>query len=420
MIDTNDKSGYYAALLFLIWPFLAVASAFRNYRSSWGKNILWAFIAFYGFVFAIGAESQGSDIVRYVENLKQLHSVSISLMDGVRYYQQSGEIDILRIVIDLVLSRFTDSQIILTFVYGIIFGFFFSRNMWYILERLKGKIKPITILLFTCFFLVIPIWNINSFRMWTAAHMFIYGLLPYLFEGKRGGAVVASMAILVHFSFIVPVAVLYAYIFLGNRLVLYFSFFLITFFFSEINMSVFNYVIKNYAPQIVQERTESYRSESAVEGQRGEGGGGNKVWYARYYRTTLRWSIKGFLIVIFLKGRKFFTENIGWLSLLSFTLLFYGVANLFSSIPSGGRFLAIADLLALALIILYVQNRAHEVVMKRFIIAATPLLLLFVVVAFRIGLYSMSASAILSNPVIAMFWNGDYISLNDFMKEVLL
>jgi len=419
MIDTNDKSGYYAALLFLIWPFLAVASAFRNYRSSWGKNILWAFIAFYGFVFAIGAESQGSDIVRYVENLKQLHSVSISLMDGVRYYQQSGEIDILRIVIDLVLSRFTDSQIILTFVYGIIFGFFFSRNMWYILERLKGKIKPITILLFTCFFLVIPIWNINSFRMWTAAHMFIYGLLPYLFEGKRGGAVVASMAILVHFSFIVPVAVLYAYIFLGNRLVLYFSFFLITLFFSEINMNIFNNVINNYAPQIVQERTESYRSESAVQ-DRKEGGGNRPVWYARYYGVALRWSIKGFLIVLFLKGRNFFTENKRWLNLFSFTLLYYGVASFFSSIPSGSRFLVIANLLALALIILYVQNREHEVVLKRFIIAATPLLLLFIVVAIRIGLYSMSASAILGNPVIAMFWNGDYISLNDFVKEVLL
>ena len=419
MIDTNDKSGYYAALLFLIWPFLAVASAFRNYRSSWGKNILWAFIAFYGFVFAIGAESQGSDIVRYVENLKQLHSVSISLMDGVRYYQQSGEIDILRIVIDLVLSRFTDSQIILTFVYGIIFGFFFSRNMWYILERLKGKIKPITILLFTCFFLVIPIWNINSFRMWTAAHMFIYGLLPYLFEGKRGGAVVASMAILVHFSFIVPVAVLYAYIFLGNRLVLYFSFFLITLFFSEINMNIFNNVINNYAPQIVQERTESYRSESAVQ-DRKEGGGNRPVWYARYYGVALRWSIKGFLIVLFLKGRNFFTENKRWLNLFSFTLLYYGVASFFSSIPSGSRFLVIANLLALALIILYVQNREHEVVLKRFIIAATPLLLLFIVVAIRIGLYSMSASAILGNPAIAMFWNGDYISLNDFVKEVLL
>lgn len=419
MTGNDDKSGFYAALLFLIWPFLAVASAFRNYRSSWGKNILWAFIAFYGFVFAIGAESQGSDIVRYVANLKQLNRVSISLMDGVKYYQQSGEIDILRIIIDLVLSRFTDSQVILTLVYGIIFGFFFSRNMWYVLERLKGKIKPTTILLLACLFLIIPIWNINSFRMWTAAHMFIYGLLPYLFEGKRQGAVVASMTILVHFSFIVPVAVLYAYIFLGNRLVAYFIFFLVTFFFSEINMNFFNQVVKNYAPQIVQERTESYRSESAVEDQR-EDTGNRPVWYARYYMAAIRWSIKGFLVVLFFKGRNFFNENKRWLSLFSFTLLFYGVSSFFSSIPSGGRFLTIANMLALALIILYVQNREHEVVLKRFIIAATPLLLLFVVVAFRIGLYSMSASAILSNPVIAMFWNGDYISLNDFMKDVLL
>src|SRR5699024_1023376 len=120
-----------------------------------------------------------------------------------------------------------------------IYGFFFSRNIWYVMERLEGKIRPATILLFSCFCLVMPFWFINGFRMWTAAHIFIYGLLPYLFEGRKSGLVIAVLSILVHYAFIVPVGVLFAYLLLGNRLIIYFLFFVTTFFVSEINIEVF-------------------------------------------------------------------------------------------------------------------------------------------------------------------------------------
>lgn len=417
-VKTDDKTGFYAAFMFLVWPLLAVVSAFWNYRSSWGKNVLWAFVAFYGFTFAIGAESQSSDIVRYVAEVEYLHTVELSITDAFDYYRQRGDMDILRTFIAVTLSRVTGSQAVLTLVYGIIFGFFFSRNIWYVLSHLKGKIKPITVLLLVCFFLVVPFWNITTFRMWTAAHIFMYGLLPFLFESRKGRAFIASLAILVHFSFLVPVGILFTYMFLGNRMTLYFGFFLATFFISEIDLSMFNNVIENYAPEIIQERTAGYRGEQYVETYR-EGEGGARVWYASWYGRALKWSVMGFLVVLFLKGREFFTKNRGWLRLFSYTLLFYGVANLFSSLPSGGRFVSVANLCALSVIILYVQNREHEVVMKRFIIAALPALLLFVIVSIRMSLYSLSATSVLGNPFIALFLSGEHISLNDVLKMVI-
>lgn len=418
-VKTDDKTGFYAAFMFLVWPLLAVVSAFWNYRSSWGKNILWAFVAFYGFSFAIGAESQGSDIVGYAAEVEYLHTVEMTFSDAIDYYRQRGEIDILRTFIAVTLSRLTGSQPVLTLVYGIIFGFFFSRNIWYVLSHLKGKIKPITMLLLLCFFLVVPFWLITTFRMWTATHIFMYGLLPFLFEGRRRRAFIASLAILVHFSFLVPVGILFTYMLLGNRMTLYFGFFLATFFISEIDLTVFNNAIENYAPEIIQERTAGYRGEDKVESYREDVGGSTRVWYAIWYGRALKWSIMGFLVVLFLKGRDFFTKNRGWLRLLSYTLLFYGVANLFSSLPSGGRFASVANLCALSVIILYVQNREHEVVMKRFIIAALPALLLFVIVSIRMSLYSLSATSVLGNPFIALFLYGDYISLNDVLKMIL-
>ncbi|WP_176466323.1 EpsG family protein [Aliifodinibius salipaludis] len=418
MFQSNNKIGFYSAMLFLLWPLLALLSAFKNYRSSWAKNILWAFIAFYGFAFAIGAESEGADIARYVEKYQHLHGQQMTFAKALEYYSESGDIDVASTFISIVLSRFTDSQSILTLVYGIIFGYFFSRNMWFVLEHLKGNIRFTTALLFICFFLVIPIWNMNGFRMWTAAHIFIYGLLPYLYEGKKSGVLIASLSILVHFSFLVPVSILYLYIFAGNRLLIYFVFYCLTFFVSEINLSVFNELVEGYAPEIIQERTAGYRGEQYVENYR-EGTTNSQNWYMDWYGRAMRWSIMGFLVVLFFRAKKFFMQNKNWLNLFCFTLLFYGVANLFSSLPSGGRFLSIANLSALALITLYVQNKEHEKVMKRFIIAATPALVLFIVVSVRMGLYSISATTILGNPIIAIFLTGEHISMNDVMRMLL-
>jgi len=414
----NEKTGVYGAVLFIIWPFLAVFTAFRNYRENWAKNILWAFVAFYGFSFAIGAESQGSDIVRYVNEVKYLNSINLGISDAIDYYQVSGEIDIVRTFLALVVSRFTDSQAILTLVYGIIFGFFFSRNIWYLLEQLDGKLQAITLLLFTCFFLEIPFWDMNGFRMWTAAHVFIYGVLPFLFEGNRKGLWISCLSLLFHFSFLIPLALLFFYIFAGNRLTIYFLFFFTTFFISEIDLEVVNQLVENYAPEILQERTSSYRAEGQVEEHRSASEEG-RVWYARWYGKALKWSVMGYLVVLYFKGKSFFMEHEGWLRLFSFILLFYGVSNILSSLPSGGRYLSIVNMMALALITMYVQNREHERVLKRFITISIPALLLFVVVAVRTGLYTVSATSILGNPILAIFLVNEHVSLNDVLRMII-
>jgi len=414
MNRVNDKTGFYAWILFLIWPLLATASAFRNFDQKWAKNVFWAFCAFYGFAFAIGSESQGSDIVRYVASYQSLHGVEVNL---ISYIQESQRADYFSNVIAIILSRFTDSQPMLTLVYGIIFGFFFSRNIWYILERLEGKLLPVTIILLICFFLVNPIWRINGVRMWTATHIFLYGLLPFLCEGKKKGVLISAASILVHFSFILPVTVLMAYVFLGNRLTIYYAFFISTFFIAEIDITTFNEYVERFLPEPFVDRSESYRREGAVEQYREAEMEGR--WYANWYRPALGYAIMGFLSILYFRSRTFFDDNRVWMNLFCFTLLFYGVASLMSSIPSGQRFLILANLCALALIILYLQNQPRERFMQQYIYITLPLLLLFIIVSIRTGLYFTGATTVLGNPIIAILTAGSDISLNDVMRMIL-
>lgn len=416
----ESKQSFYAAILFLIWPLLASAAAFKNYRHSWAKNVLWAFFVFYGFTFAIGTESAESDIVRYVASVQDLNREDLTFTQAVDIYRNSEQIDFVSTALRVVISRFTASQPVITMVFAIIFGFFFSRNIWYIMQRLEGKLQYITILLLVCFFLVNPIWNINGFRMWTAAHIFIYGLLPYLCEGKIRYLWVSVMSIAVHFSFLVPVGVLLGYMVLGNRLTLYFGLFLFTVFFAEINLGAFNNVMEAYAPEALQERTSSYRVEGPDRpGMAVAGGGSSRQWYAQWYNRALRYSVMALLIGLFVTGRKFFTKHKYWMNLFCFVLCMYTAANLLSSLPSGNRFFTIANLSALPLLILYIQNVPREKIMKRFILAVSPGLLLYAIVALRIGLYSMSATAILGNPVVAYFMVGQFMSLNDFLRMII-
>ena len=419
MTENNNKDGFFAAFLFFIWPFLAAVSAVYNFRQPWAKNIIWAFVAFYGFTFAIGSESEGSDIVSYVNEYQELHRVALDFAGAIDYYEERGRLDVVRTLIAVTLSRFTDKQPFLTLVYAIIFGYFFSRNMWYVMERLKGKLTPFTIVLLACFFLIIPMWYINGFRMWTAAHVFMYGIMPYLFEGRKNGIWVSALSILFHFSFVVPVGVLIGYVFMGNWLTLSFSVFVASIFLAEIDLGTLNRLIDNYAPEILQDQTASYRVESGPGGESVAADQRSRRWYAVWYNRALSYSIMAFLIGLYVTGREYIEKHEGWLSLYCFVLLFYAAVNLLGSFGGSARFVTLANFFALPVIILYVQNIHQEKMMKRLTLLLTPAMLLFIIVSVRIGFYSLSAKAILANPVIAAFIMDELLSMNDLMRMIL-
>ena len=417
----DKKESYYAGAVFLVWPFLALVSAFLNFRKPWAKNVLWAFTAFVGFTFAL-TEGSTSDIARYVAGYQNLHQVSMSIPEAVERFIEGGQIDILNTIITYTLSRITDQQEALTFVYAAIFGFFFSRNVWYVMERLKGRISILTAILVIAFLFIIPIWFINGFRMWTAAHVFLYGLLPYLCERNKNKLWISFVAFLVHFSFVIPTALLIGYLFLGNRVVLYFGFFITTFFISSIELAVVNDIVQNFTPERFQERSEPYlrgADDDGLDTIMPEEEGRSLNWYIVWYRKALNFYLTGALVFMFINRKKFILNDIGMANLFSFTLLFFGFANFISHLPSLGRFLLIAHLLAMAVVIFYVQNKAEDKTVKQYAYLALPVLFLFIIVSIRRSLFFMSATSILGNPVLGFFTAGENMPLEQFLRMLI-
>lgn len=408
--------------LFLLSPFITGILAIKNYRSPWAKNIIWAFVVFYGFTFGIAQEtSTGSkiaDIERYSRELQDLYQQDLNFEQIVKLYRDNEDIDILRLTLAITISRVTDNQQILTAIYGLIFGFFYSRNIWFVLDRMRGKIKPVALFLLIAYILVDPIWNINGFRFHTAVQIFIYGLLPFLFDGKKKGIIISSLSFLVHFSFLLPIGVLLTYFLLGNKTVIYFVFFVATSLTSSINIGGVNEIIDENAPDALAERTATYRSEDRVENFR-EGTGfadnSDTVWYAVYYLKALYWSLMALLVFLFFKRKKLEQNNKRLFDSFSFTLLLWGVANIMNSLPSGGRFLAVAALSALPLFIFYIQQEPNEKYLSKKVKMASPALVIFIIISLRMGLYSLSVNTFLSNPVVALITDYNF-SLNDLIK----
>ncbi len=248
--------------------------------------------------------------------------------------------------------------------------------------------------------------------------------MPYLFNGKKKTLIWCFLSpILFHFAFILPVLVLAVFAFarpiLNNYLTPFFAFFIISIVVSEINIEQFNFVIDTYAPEIIAERTTGYRNEEYILRLRNsEPQNPGMVWYAWLYIRALHWSLMAFLIILYLRSRHLIKQDINNARALSFTYLLFGVGNFMSSIPSGGRYVGPAALLATAILTIYIQNERQEKVMQYAIKAAIPLLLLFIIVSLREGLYLTSLTTIVGNPIVALFTIGENLSLNDVLKSI--
>ncbi len=216
-----------------------------------------------------------------------------------------------------------------------------------------------------------------------------------------------------HFcAFLFPVIIFCSYILIGNRLNIFFFFFITSLFISEINVDVIKDGITANLPEVFQLRTSGYTSDERVEELKSGTANFDSNWYVKVYGTGLKWAIIAFICAIFLRGKVFIKENKGMLRLMCFSLYIYGWANISSLVPSGGRFVTVANLFSMAFIILYIQNGPEETFLKKLIPLSIPILLLFIIVQLRIGFDTIGVFTIFGNPFTLMFVGSDVALIN--------
>jgi hypothetical protein len=399
-VTSNIKTYWW---LFLIWPALSLFLSIRSRSIS--PNFLWVFIIFYGLTFVISIDNQDSDITRYIKVFQDMYKNEITaqqFMATLYNVEEEGSTDLLQPILSYATSLFTGNPAVLLALFAVVFGFFYSRNVWLVLDRLEGKMKWLTTFFFICLLLVVPIWNINGFRFWTAAHIFFYGAFTFIVLGKSRGILFVLITALVHFSFLILIVIFLIYLLVGKRTWGYFIFFVLSIFINNLEIKFFNEFAESYIPTIFVQRADSYTSVQALERfqQRDVS---KKRWYAVFYKKALFWAVMFSITVLFVRFHRAIRENANLRGLFAFTFLLFGVANLLSVVPSGIRFAIVASLFATASCVLVIHLAWHDRVMKRSLYLTLPLLALFVLVSIREGFNSIGVNTLFSNAFIASF-----------------
>lgn len=377
-------------------------------------NILWAFITFYGLTFSIGSDTTDSDINRYISWFHNMRSSGMDFKDlTALLYVDKDYADVLQPVLTFMVSRLTDNAAYLTAAFGFVFGYFYSRNLGFVIKRLDIQSSTYIYILLLCFALVAPIWLINGFRFWTATHIFFYSAFLYIVEKRKLYIILLCSTIFVHFSFIVPVFSFLLYIVLGDRPKLFFYAMLISLFVTQLNIEFLTNIINTYLPSTFAERSSGYVDEDKIE--KIANTVDTRNLYAVLYLSVLKWIVIAYLVYIYSKGVKLFKNDKALYSLFSFVLYFYAVSNVLTAIPSGGRFTRLANLFALAFVIIYLSNVLNDRGFKKLFNFSIPLLLVFLITTIRIGLSSIGVVTIAGNPLTALFVPSD-VALIDLIK----
>lgn len=387
-------------IIFLLNPLFSFFYAIKNYRASWAKNIVWLFTIFCGFTFIINIYS-GTDSLIYVDDLKYMHNSKLTLDDitNTFYSDAKSQFDLYQPVLTLIVSRFTDDYRILFAIYGLFLGYFYSRNIWLLIEKINTTISKYGVLLIITFAMIMTIGaGINGVRFNTAVHVFVFGILNYFLVNKKIGLAAILLTPLIHFSFLIAISVFLFYLFVGNRLYPYFIFFVISYFVSIIQPEFVKSIL-SYLPSGLVERTDLYTGKYFAP-QYGISGS-SKSWFLTLGQSSFKYSIFILAVFVFYK-RKTLVQNKYLLNLFNFALLSYGFSNIISVIPSVGRFLAPSGMIIFALFFLFSEHFCN-IFFKRIILIVSPVLLLLIFINLRIWLSFVSPLIFLSNPFIAPF-----------------
>jgi hypothetical protein len=414
------KSAY---ILWLINPLASLYYSLHHIRNPRVFPAFLLFSFFFGLTFVLPSEQQvAADSARYAAELRILSQQSHSFQEVTDYLysSESGKIDLYQPILTWLVSNFTDNPQWLFAIFGLVFGWFWFKNIQLLVNFLPAKLGWGFILLLFLFALINPIWGINGVRMWTAAQVFVYGTLLIFLQSKKNGYYYCITSLFVHFSFALPLVVLLAYQFVPKHTRLFFVGYIFSFFISELNIELIQQYFE-LLPDFLQTRRTYISNEAFDLLQERQASDGGLSWHVLLSKKVQQYFFLFSAIVIFgelmWKKRKVAQQ---FIKLFDFALAFAVFSNLAANVPSGGRFQVVAHMLMAAAISLFYKDmlRYRASYYRSYLKLSLPFLLFLLVFKVRVGFDYIGVVMAFGNPFIAVIVRDD-IPLIDFIKSIL-
>lgn len=405
-----------AFFLTLVFPFAGLVYTLSHWRESWAKNTFWLACIYLGAVLIYWPEGTilgvGHDGGRYVLQLMEMHRTKVSLESIIGAYSvEHSSMDLYFPLVGYLVSRFTENGHCLFAVFAFVFGYFYSRNIWYILEKIQDKKLGSLVILVVLFFLINPITHINGVRYNTAIHVFVYALLPYLLDNDRSKLWWLIAVPFIHFSFfyVSIFGLLYVVLPKGSNsvgktfLLISVLIFCVSLLVNSINMSSVKDLLTEYSPESFEERINDYVDQE-VSNRLSEANAKNN-WYVGASSLIKYWCYCILSLLLYPCFKRNSTICYQYRNLYAFSLLFGSLANIMALIPSGGRFYLVSQMFMVSLILLVSVRIPVSDIFKRALSFSLLLLVMPMVVDIRKLFDYFSITAILGNFITVFLWD---------------
>ncbi|WP_250632421.1 EpsG family protein [Rhodoflexus caldus] len=411
-----------AVALWLINPLLSLFYSLRHIRDPKVFPTLLLFSFFFGLTFVVPEDQEGAaDSARYAAELKELHRQPMDFQDIVNYLYNadSGKLDVYQPVVTWLLSYFTDNPQWLFALFASVFGWFWFRNIQLVVRLLPAHTNGLLLLLLVLFAMISPIWEINGVRMWTAAQIFVHGLLLIFLMEEKKGYIYCIAALFVHFSFSLLLALLLVYRFLPKQTDVLFVAYVVSLFVRELNIEVIQQYL-DMLPDFMQTR-KGYVSDASIEEFKEiQATGGGLSWHVLLAEGIQRYLFLLLSLLLYLGIRFRPAEQTLFVRRIFNAGLFLSAfANIAANLPSGSRFAVIAQSVMLAGFLLFYGQLGWQSFWQRNILrAAAPFLIFLLLFKLRTGFDFISLTTVLGNPFIALLVT-DNVPLMELFKSLL-
>jgi hypothetical protein len=372
--------------LFLAWPFLAFITALTNYSQKEAKKVVYMFLIYYGLTFIIS--NQSMDAARYALWLKETAALPFSeffKIIGGLYSDTSA--DIVQPLITFIVSRVTENYSILFAVFAAVFGFFYLKSIDLLHYRYRKNPGWNGLMFLVFFSLIIPITNINGFRMWTASWIFFYGAYHVILFRDPKYLILTFGSSMVHFSFLSVNVILLIYYFVGNRNWLYIPIAIVSFIFPQLLRPIFQLISLRLGGALQAKYIGYSNEESGLAIRENEE---QLNWFAALSHDLIFYYLIIAVTIIYLSQRNLVKEKTT-INLFSFLLLFLSFVNFGKTIPAFGERFQILFLLFATLFVFLHFLKWPDKNMNLLTIAGLFPMALYVAVEFRTGFETINS-----------------------------
>jgi hypothetical protein len=366
--------------LFILLPWTGFLCSLFDFKTKKSAFIYIAFGMLYGY--SISFSETGADSYRYALAFANFDN-SLDYNRIITLYQLGELRDLYRLILFYFVSIFTNNPKIMFAFAGGIYGVFSYLNLRILINQKKQTNDKYTFLLILTFYTFVSLSNINGFRFWTGAMVLFYASYHFILQKKNIWLLGVLVTPLFHYGFmpVMPLLIVYRYFihpFLYNQIevkpVLYYIF-ISTFIASWIlttNSIDIGFLKENDVfDGEVANRIDYLNSDKITNTVKTRVENSFYLSVQKYFTILIK--IYVFIAVLFLKKRiQSLKENkLAYNNILAFVMFFYSFAFIATSFPSGGRFLYIAHLfLMLLMVTVYVKASTRK--FKRIISWSLP------------------------------------------------